>query len=345
MVSIENLISDEYFIFFLILFAAILIAKFCNLFLKIYLNKIAKRTKSDIDDIVIENIKKPLYTFILFIGGYFALKSLSILTLYASWIDRIFFVGMVLAVSFVVVRLLKVLISRWLKVEKKFEKTPKLVNKIVAVIIYLVAFLIILSYFKIEINPMVAALGLGGLAIGLALQDTLSNLFAGLHIISDRSINVGDFIELKEGDTSGYVDDIGWRSTKIRTLPNTMVIIPNSKLAGSITINNSMPENEMAALVQCGVAYGSNLKNVEKATVDVARNIQKTVTGAVRTFEPFIRYHTFGNSNINFTVILRVEKFVDKYLVIHEFIKELKERYDKEKIEISWPVRKIYHGK
>ena len=101
----------------------------------------------------------------------------------------------------------------------------------------------------------------------------------------------------------------------------------------------------MSVMVQCGVSYGSDLKKVEKVTIDVAGKIQKTVPGAVKTFEPFIRYHTFGDSNINFTVILRVEKFVDRYLVIHEFIKALKESYDKEKIEISWPVRKVYQAK
>ena len=87
-----------------------------------------------------------------------------------------------------------------------------------------------------------------------------------------------------------------------------------------------------------------DLDKVEKVTIDVAKTIQKTVPGAVKTFEPFIRYHTFGDSNINFSVILRVEKFVDKYLITHEFIKALKARYDKEGIEISWPVRKVYYS-
>ena len=239
----------------------------------------------------------------------------------------------------------KSFVVRWLKVQKKFEKTPQLISKIISVIVYLIAFLMILKHFNIEITPLIATLGVGGLAVGLALQNTLSNFFAGLHIISDRPVNVGDFIELTEGNISGYVEDVGWRSTRIRTLPNTIVIVPNSKLAESIIINDSLPEQEMATLVQCGVAYGSDLKKVEEVTVDVARKIQKTVPGAVKTFDPFIRYHTFGDSNINFSVILRVEKFVDKYLITHEFIKALKERYDKEGIEISWPVRKVYQGK
>ena len=100
----------------------------------------------------------------------------------------------------------------------------------------------------------------------------------------------------------------------------------------------------MSVVIQCGVSYTSDLNKVERVTIDAAKRIQETVQGAVKDFEPFIRYHTFGDSNINFSVILRVKTYVDRYLVTHEFIKALKKRYDKEGIEISWPVRKIYYG-
>ncbi|MBS3102322.1 mechanosensitive ion channel [Candidatus Woesearchaeota archaeon] len=344
MVAIEALIQNEYFQFLLIFAGSIIFAKILHFFLKNYVHKLTEKTKTDIDEIILEIVTKPLYAFIIVLGMYFALKSLSILDIYTLLIGKIFFVVIVLLASLTASRVFSVLISRWLKVQKRFEKTPRLINRIISVVIYLIAILIILNHFQVEVTPLVATLGLGGLAVGLALQNTLSNFFAGLHIISDRPINVGDFIEL-EGNISGYVEDIGWRSTRIRTLPNTIVIVPNSKLAESTITNNSLPEPEMSVMVQCGVSYGSDLKKVEKVTIDVAGKIQKTVPGAVKTFEPFIRYHTFGDSNINFTVILRVEKFVDRYLVIHEFIKALKESYDKEKIEISWPVRKVYQAK
>ncbi len=345
MATIETLIYNEYSQFLLIILGSIIFAKVFHFILSRYIKKIAEKTKTDIDDILVGIIKKPLYLLIILTGLYLALKSLSFFTSYILWIDKIFFVVSILIVALVSSKILSIFTSRWLKVQKRFEKTPKLINKIVTIVIYLIALLMILSYFKIEITPLVATLGLGGLAVGLALQATLSNFFAGLHIISDRPVNVGDFVELPDANVSGYVEDIGWRSTRIRTLPNQIIIVPNSKLAESIIINDSLPEQEMAALVQAGVAYESDLKKVEKVTIDVAKRIQKAIPGAVKTFEPFIRYHTFGDSNINFTVILRVEKFVDKYLVTHEFIKALKERYDKEGIEISWPVRKIYKAK
>jgi small-conductance mechanosensitive channel len=152
---------------------------------------------------------------------------------------------------------------------------------------------------------------------------------------------VGDFIEV-EG-ISGVVEDIGWRSTRVLTLQDKYVVIPNSKLAESTIINNSLPEPNINIFVECGVAYESDLKKVEEVTLDVARDVQKTLPGAVRDYEPLMRYRNFSESNIDFIVILRVEKPMDQFPVRHEFIKALKERYNKEGIEISWPIRKIYN--
>ena len=273
MVAIEALIQNEYFQFLLIFAGSIIFAKILHFFLKNYVHKLTEKTKTDIDEIILEIVTKPLYAFIIVLGMYFALKSLSILDIYTLLIGKIFFVVIVLLASLTASRVFSVLISRWLKVQKRFEKTPRLINRIISVVIYLIAILIILNHFQVEVTPLVATLGLGGLAVGLALQNTLSNFFAGLHIISDRPINVGDFIEL-EGNISGYVEDIGWRSTRIRTLPNTIVIVPNSKLAESTITNNSLPEPEMSVMVQCGVSYGSDLKKVEKVTIDVAGKIQ-----------------------------------------------------------------------
>ena len=339
-----NLIQNEYFQFLLIAIGSAVFAKGFHFVLKKYVKKITEKTKTDLDDIILRIITKPLYALIILTGLYFGLKRLPDITSYFSWIDKLFFVSIVLLIFLMLSKILSLFISRWLKVQKGFEKTPKLIIKIVNIIIYLIALLIILEHFNIKITPIVAGLGISGLAVGLALQSTLSNFFAGLHIISDRPINVGDFIELEDG-ISGYVEDIGWRSTKIRTLPNNIVIIPNSKLAESTIINQSIPQLERAAVVQCGVSYESDLEKVEKVTIDVAKKIQEKIPGAVKTFEPFIRYHTFGDSNINFSIILRVEEPVARYLIIHEFIKALKARYDKEGIEISWPVRKIYYKK
>jgi len=125
-------------------------------------------------------------------------------------------------------------------------------------------------------------------------------------------------------------------------LPNNIVIIPNSKLGQSVLTNYYMPETEMAVLVQVGVHYQSDLKHVEKVTIEVGEETLKEVQGGVAGFKPFIRYHTFDDFSINFTVILRCKEFVDNYLIKHEFIKRLHARYNKEGIVIPFPIRDVY---
>jgi len=344
METIKEFLHNEYLQSLLIIIASLLFAKLFLVLLHRYFKKLTEKTATHLDDEVLKIIDKPVYLLIFFTGLYYALISVSILAPYSLWINRLYYIAIAFIAALVSSRILTLIVNHWLKVEKKYERTPRLVGKMISVIIYLLAFIMILNYFQINITPLIATLGVGGLAVGLALQDTLSNFFAGLHIITDNPFSVGDFVELNEWNISGYIEDIGWRTTKVKTLPNTIVVVPNSKIAESVVVNNYLPEKEMAALVQCGVAYGSDLKKVEQVTVEVARHILQTVPGAVKSFEPFIRYHTFADSNINFSIILRVEKYVDKHLLTHEFIKALKERYDAEKIEISWPVRKIFQG-
>ncbi len=339
MTEVKAILQNENFLFIPILLGTIIAAAVFDFGLRKYFKS---RKDFAFDKSILKIIKKPLSFLIIITGIYFALGSLSVIDPYQNIIDKIFFILIVLAVSALVSGFTSYFIGHWLKVQKKYEKTPQLLNKIITVIVYVLALLVILSYFKIEMTPIVATLGLGSLAVGLALQSTLANFISGLHIISDRPFKVGDFVELEQ-NVSGYVEDIGWRSTKLRTLPNAIVIITNAKLAESTIKNISLPQKETAVFIDCGVSYDSDLEKVEKVVLDVANHIQKNVEGAIKSFEPKLRFHAFGDSNINFKVILRTEKFEDNYTVKSEFIKSLKKRFDEEKIEISWPVRIIRH--
>ncbi len=345
-IALEEIAQNEYAMALLIFAASLVISKILHIVLETYAKKVAAKTKSDLDDLILKATTNPTYVLIVLIGAFLAIKRLSFLGDYAVFIDNAFLVAAVINVAFIVSRVFDVLISHWLRVQQRYEKTPKLISKVVAIVVYLIAVLIVLAYFRVEITPVIAALGLGGLAVGLALQDTLSNFFAGIHILTDRPINVGDFIEVDGTAVAGFVEDINWRSTRIRTLANTQIILPNSKVAGSVITNdsNSNVGNGTGINVPCGVAYDSDLRKVERVTLDVARKVQDSVPGAMKGFEPFLRYQAFGDSNINFSVVLRVEKVTERYTVMHEFIKALKERYDREGIEISVPARKIFYG-
>ena len=339
----NNILNIEIIIAIAGIIVSFIAAKLLYFILNKYIKSFTKKTKTDIDDRLLAALERPFVIVVVLIGLYFSLLQIDYVRKHIELMNDVFFVLGVLWAVFVLYRLTKVAMEKWVSVNPAFQNMPKLVVKAANIFVYFIGLSIILKHFNVEITPLVATLGIGGIAIGFALQDTLSNFFAGLHIISDKPINIGDFVEL-EGNISGYVEDIGWRSTRIRTLPNTLVIVPNSKIASTTITNDSLPVPEMSVVIQCGVSYTSDLNKVERVTIDVAKRIQETVQGAVKDFEPFIRYHTFGDSNINFSVILRVKTYVDRYLVTHEFIKALKKRYDKEGIEISWPVRKIYYG-
>jgi small-conductance mechanosensitive channel len=215
-----------------------------------------------------------------------------------------------------------------------------LTRNIARIFIFSIGLLIILNSLGISITPILATLGVGGLAVALALQDTLSNLFAGFHISVAKQVRIGDYIKLETGE-EGYVVDINWRSTKIKMLPNNLVLIPNDKLNKAIIVNYYLPDKEMAVLVDLGVHYNSDLEKVERVTCEVAKSVMLEVGGGVDYFDPFIRYNAFGDSSIKFTVILRAREFVDQYLIKHEFIKRLHKRYKQEGINIPYPIRAI----
>ncbi|MCG2811929.1 MAG: mechanosensitive ion channel family protein, partial [Candidatus Aminicenantes bacterium] len=135
---------------------------------------------------------------------------------------------------------------------------------------------------------------------------------------------------------------INWRNTTVRELSNNLNIIPNSHISKTIVKNYFLPEKISSVLVQVGVAYESDLEKVEKATIEVAREVMREIPGGVSDFEPFTRYHTFGDSSINFTVILKAKEFVDQYILKHEFIKRLHKRYQAEGITIPFPIRTLH---
>lgn len=333
--------NNEYFRFFGIVILSLIAAQFFLFVIRQYVLKITSKTKTEVDDRILSIISRPVYLAIFFTGLYIAFQFLTVPPKLTKWVDRSLFIILVMLAAYVVSQLIIVLSSHWLRVEKRFEKTPKLVGKIISVLVYLLAGVMVLNYFKINITPIIATLGIGGLAAGLALQSTLSNFFAGLHIITDRSFTVGDLIEITQLNLSGHIEDIGWRTTRVKTLNNVIAIVPNSKIAESVILNTELPQREMALSVNCRVDYHSDLDKVERITLAVADDVQKTVKGAVKDFHPNIRFTEFGESNINFSVALKIETYEDKAEVRHEFIKRLKTAYEKEQINISFTVRKV----
>jgi small-conductance mechanosensitive channel len=202
------------------------------------------------------------------------------------------------------------------------------------------AVLIFLSTVGISITPILASLGIGSLAVALALQDTLANLFAGIFMITEKPIAAGNFIKLESGE-QGYVSRVGWRCTHIRMLGDSEVVVPNAKLASSVITNFSLPQEQLSVTMEIGVHYDSDLPEVERVTLEVARDVMATVDGALRGFDPRLRFHTFGDSSINFNLWLGANSYRSSLLVKHELVKRLHARYRAEGIVVPYPIRTL----
>lgn len=302
---------------------------------------LAKKTAWRGDDAIIDALRGIIFPWFV-LGG---IAVAAIVLPFGAQVDAVIRKTVVVCSIFLATVLAARIASR---IIRKFTGTSNgalpsatLISNIVRIITFIVGVLVILQTLGISITPVLTALGVGGLAVALALQDTLANLFAGIHILLGGKIRPGDFIRLESGE-EGYVTDITWRNTTIRQLPNNIVVIPNTKIASTLLTNYYLPDKEIAVLVQVRVAYGSDLTLVERVTIDVARDVMNTVNGGIPGFEPFIRYHTFGDSSINFSVIMRGKEFVDQYLIKHEFVKRLHRRYLDEGIEIPFPQRTVH---
>jgi small-conductance mechanosensitive channel len=219
--------------------------------------------------------------------------------------------------------------------------TTSILGNIAKILVYCLGFILILQTFGVAITPLLTALGVGGLAVALALQPTLSNLFSGLQIIASGKINIGDFVQL-EGGQKGFIRDITWRNTTIETAQNNVIIVPNSKMADSIIENFFLTDRQITFNVAVGVGYESDLEKVERVSVQVAKEVLQKYEGGIRDFEPFVRFYNFGDSSIDLKIFLRVKEYADQFLITSEFIKELHKRYNQENINIPFPIRTVY---
>jgi small-conductance mechanosensitive channel len=249
-------------------------------------------------------------------------------------------IGVIILITFYFIRGGKVFILRHQKDTEGVFPLASLLLNLFKIISFLIGSLLILNVLGISITPMLTALGIGGLAVALALQDTLSNLFAGLYIIITKNINIGDFIKFE--DNEGQITDITLRTTTIHTLQGNLVVVPNSKISSSTLTNYYLPDKEIVVLVNIGVSYDSDLEFVEKITIEVAKETMINNEGGVKTFEPIIRYNAFADSSINFVVVMKATDFLFVSPLRHEFIKKIHARYKDEQIEIPFPIRNVF---
>lgn len=305
-----------------------------------WLAKHALRTRWSGDDIIVDALRTLAPAAALIAGAAVAASTLPLGPQVSGWVSNSLTVLLILVATVGAARVVAGLVQSVAQARTGVAGSATIFVNITRVLVLAMGLLVALESVGVSIAPLLTALGVGGLAVALALQDTLANLFAGVHILASKTVQPGDYIRLTSGE-EGYVVDINWRNTVVRNLSNNLVIIPNGRLARTNMTNFTQPEDLLTIMVQVGVGYESDLEHVERVTIEVVDGVMADVKGAVPEHEALVRFHTFADSRINFTVILGVGEFSDQYRIKHEFIKRLHSRFRAEGISIPAPTRTV----
>ncbi|MDD5093980.1 MAG: mechanosensitive ion channel family protein [Dehalococcoidia bacterium] len=305
---------------------------------------VAKRSKTVLDDLLIQALKTPIFLSFIALGLWLALAQS---TEHDPDIEQAFVAVYIAIVAMALTGTSRALLT-WYGIEVAArtntsidDKLLPILRKVATFLIYAIAFMIILDRLNINISPFIASMGIGGLAIALALQSTLTNLLAGSYVAADGVIKKGHYIMLENGP-EGYVESISWRSTKLRHWQGNIIVMPNSKLAEAVVTDYEVPDAAMLFGISCGVNYASDLVKVERVALEVAREVMQKMPEGAKDAEPLVRFKEFGDSNINFSIILKARDRVSQFPLKSEFIKALNKRFAEEGIDIQYPARKIY---
>jgi small-conductance mechanosensitive channel len=298
------------------------------------LTRLAARTHWRWDD-ALDAITARVPFWAILTGAQVSLRYWSLVPDDHAWIAHLLAAFAVASVTFALADIASTLLSSYGPRHSHGVPVSALAQNVVRGLVITLGTLVIVRSFGFEITPYLTALGVGGLAVALALQDPLSNFFAGVVMSISGQIRIGDYVKL-EGGAEGYVSDFNWRSTSIRLLADNIVIIPNAKLAQAVVTNYHQPSRELTMVVDVGVHYMSDLTLVERVTTEVARDVMASVPGGVAAFTPVVRFHALGPTSVICSVMLRAQEFTDQFLIRHEFIKRLHVRYGREGIVVPY---------
>ncbi len=324
------------------IFAYIVMQILVIIFEKVFL-RLAKKTKTIVDDLIVEQTKKPLAVLIMLIGARFASESLQFTKAANSIIVNIFNSLIVLMIAHIIVIVFNIIIDNWGKhlVSKTKSKIDDdlliMTHRFAKVVLYLLAIIYILKIWGIEIGPLVASLGIAGIAVAFALQSTLGNIFGGVSLIMDKAIRVGDIVKLADG-TLGVIEKVSIRSTKLKTFDNELITVPNGKLADEKITNWYMPDKKVRITVNFSTVYGSDLDKVKKLIVE----IMKKDKGVQKDSEPYVLFKEMSDFSLNFMARFWIDDISEKLETKDRITTAIYKTLNKNKIGIPFPTSTVY---
>ncbi|MBN1501960.1 mechanosensitive ion channel family protein [Candidatus Woesearchaeota archaeon] len=331
----------RYLLFFGILILSIILSRIIVWVSENIVKKIIGKTKTKLDDLIIGALDKPAFVAIILAGFYFASFSLQM----PEWLYKTYHTIVKIAVIFVLVwaliGLLDVIIVHYLTpLTKKTESDLDdhlipLLRKLSKISLIVIAIIMILSDLGFNVTSILAGLGLGGLAFALAAQDLLKNLFGGLALITDRPFKLRERIKI--GDTEGYVEQIGIRTMQMKTFDDTLISIPNSKVADS-TIENVSKRKTIRVKFTLGIACNTPNDKLQKAikAIEDILNKNKYTDGKATVY-----FTDFGAYTLDLMIIYYI-KDLDRFLPTkHEINLAIKEKLESLGVELPYPTQSV----
>jgi len=307
------------------------------------LKKMTQKTDWRGDDVFFEAIESHIVLWFFLISLNIASSSISFLSdEYLGYLSKIIVAVIILSVTIAASKIGVGVLDYWAERQGTNLPSTTIFVNLARIIIISVGILIILQSIGISITPLLTAMGVGGLAISLALKDTLSDFFAGLHILLSQKVKPGDFVELDSG-YMGYVQNITWRHTTLMERTNNEVTVPNAKISAAIVKNYDKGDPSFSIRVSIGVSYKSDLEHVVNVAEEVAATVVADIDGAKKDNPAVVRFFQFGESSVDLKVYFRGKKYGDQHLIIDEFIRRIHKRFQSEKIEIPFPIRTLIH--
>ncbi len=307
------------------------------------IKRLTEKTEWKGDDVIFDAIESHIVLWVFLIALNIASTDIPFLnTDYHNYLSKIIISILILSITLAASKVGVGLLNYWaVKQGTNLPSTTIFVN-LARIVIVSVGVLVILQSLGISITPLLTALGVGGLAVSLALKDTLSDFFAGLHILLSQKVKPGDFVELDSG-YMGYIQNITWRHTTLMERTNNVVTVPNAKISAAIVKNYDKGDPSFSIRVPVGVSYDSDLDHVVRVTQEVANSVVNDVDGAKKDSPPVVRCFQFGPSSIDLKVYFSGEKYGDQHPIIDEFVRRLHKSYQSENIEIPFPIRTLIH--
>ncbi|MCW8966184.1 MAG: mechanosensitive ion channel family protein [Candidatus Pacearchaeota archaeon] len=335
---INDYVQNEYIRALIILVVVFVVLKIFVFILEKIFSRATKKTKTDFDDKLIERTSKPFSFIVFLIGLRIALSELSFSPEVMGVVSKLIYSGIVFLVGYSFYVIVDLFVSfGWGKLSSKAKtkidsSLSNLFRSVLKVLWVVFVMLYVLNLWGIEVGPFLAGLGIGGIAIAFAMQESLSNIFGGVSIILDKTVRVGDVVSL-DTETAGSVLHVGFRSTKIKTFDNEVITVPNATLAQSRVQNLGQPEPKSRVVISFGVAYGSDISKVKKIVLSEIRKVRNLSSEP----EPSVKFLEMADSSLNFKAYFFVDSFEFRLSAIDEANTRIYNALNKNKIEIPFP--------